>query len=51
MKYLDVVGQVKIVFTIENDILTIYTDGNLKYEYDRIQKKCYGELQIIYLEM
>lgn len=44
-------GASKIVFTIENDILTIYTDGNLKYEYDRIQKKCYGELQIIYLEM
>ncbi len=44
-------GASKIVFAIEGNILTIYTDGNLKYEYDRIQKKSYGELQIRYLKM
>ena len=41
----------KIVFAIENTILTIYTDRNLKYKYDQLQKKFYGELQIIYLEI
>ena len=41
----------KIVFAIENTILTIYTDRNLKYKYDQLQKKFYRELQIIYLEI
>ena len=44
-------GASKIKFTIENNTLIIYTDGNLQYEYDHIQKKSYGELKIMYFDM
>ncbi len=44
-------GASQLEFKIENDTLTIYTNGNLAYEYDRIQKDSYEELQIIYLKI
>lgn len=44
-------GAHQILFKIENNILTIYTDGNLEYKYDRIQKDNYKELQIVYLQL
>ncbi|MCR5319274.1 MAG: hypothetical protein K6E22_13700 [Treponema sp.] len=44
-------GGRKIAFEVKDDVLTIYTDGNLKYEYDRIQKESFGELQIKYVQM
>lgn len=44
-------GGRNVAFEVKDDVLTIYTDGNLKYEYDQIQKETFGELQIRYLQM
>ncbi|MBQ2481703.1 MAG: hypothetical protein II516_10695, partial [Treponema sp.] len=44
-------GARKIAFEVKDDVLTVYTDGNLKYKYDSIQKESFGELQIRYLQM
>ena len=44
-------GGEKIAFEVKDDVLTVYTDGNLKYKYDSIQKESFGELQIRYLQM
>lgn len=44
-------GASKIAFEVKDDVLTVYTDGNLKYKYDSIQKESFGELQIRYLQM
>ena len=44
-------GGEKIAFEVKDDVLTVYTDGNLKYKYDSIQKESFGELQIRYVQM
>ena len=44
-------GASQITFEIKNNTLTICTDGKLNYEYDRIQKTSYEEIQILYLQM
>ena len=44
-------GGINVAFEVKGDVLTIYTDGNLKYKYDSIQKESFGELQIRYLQM
>ena len=44
-------GASQIAFEIKNNVLTIYTNGNSNYEYDRIQKTSYEEIQILYLQI
>jgi len=44
-------GATQISFSIQDNVLTIYTNGNLNYEYDRKQKTSYKELLIEYVEM